>query len=81
MRNYSYNEIYKMAEERYPCPNSLLRTEAFIKGKINAFIEGFQEAMRLNASNNEPNNSKSQDYGYTSIYDKDMWAAYYHLTH
>lgn len=66
-----------MAEKRYPCPNSLLRSVAVTKAKIDAFIEGFQEAMKLGvikADNNNNNNQSESNYRCSDW----RWAIYSH---
>ena len=80
MESFTYDDIYKIAEKRYPCPNSLLSTQAYIKGKIDAFIEGFQEAMNLGAvkpGNNDNNNKSESNYRCSDS----SWAIHYHETH
>ena len=80
MESFTYDDIYRMAEKRYPCPNSLLRSVAVTKAKIDAFIEGFQEAMKLGVikADNNDNNNKSESYYKGS---DSNWAIYYHETH
>lgn len=76
-KSFTYDDIYRMAEKRYPCPNSLLSSVAFTKAKINAFIEGFQEAMKLGAikvDNNDNNNQSESNYGCSDW----KWAIYCH---
>lgn len=80
MERFTYDDIYRMAEKRYPCPNSLLRSVAFTKAKIDAFIEGFQEAMKLGAikgDSNDNNNKSESNYRCSDI----SWAIHYHETH
>ena len=75
-KSFTYDDIYRMAEKRYPCPNSLLSSVAFTKAKIDAFIEGFQEAMNLGAvkpGNNDNNNKSESNY---RCGDSD-WVTYY----
>lgn len=59
MESFTYDNIYKMAEKRYPCPNNLLSSVAVTKAKIDAFIEGFQEAMKLGIMETDSNSSDS----------------------
>lgn len=78
MESFTYDDIYRMAEKRYPCPNSLLSSVAFTKAKINAFIEGFQEAMKLGVIKTDNNDNKSEfNYKSSDI----SWAIHYHETH
>lgn len=62
-----------MAEKRYPCPNSLLSSVAVTKAKINAFIEGFQEAMKLGIMETGTYNEEESDY----ICSDNNWSTYY----
>lgn len=77
-KSFTYDDIYRMAEKRYPCPNSLLSSVAFTKAKIDAFIEGFQKAMKLGAIKADNNDNKPESY-YT--YSDCDWAIHYHETH
>lgn len=62
MESFTYNDIYKIAEKRYPCPNGLLRSVEVTKAKIDAFIEGFQEAMKLGVMETGSNKGEESDY-------------------
>lgn len=76
MESFTYDDIYKIAEKRYPCPNGLWDSVAFTQAKIDAFIEGFQEAVKLGIMETNSNKVKESDY----IRSEDgNWSTYYHL--
>lgn len=41
------SDIWSMAENKYPYPNSLLRTKFFVDAQRKAFVEGYLEGQEL----------------------------------
>jgi hypothetical protein len=41
------SDIWNMAENKYPYPNSLLGTKFFVDAQRKAFVEGYLEGQKL----------------------------------
>lgn len=41
------SDIWSMAENKYPYPNSLLETKFFVDAQRKAFVEGYLEGQKL----------------------------------